>query len=170
MIDISESVAKNTVKFDRAISGEDLIAAVRAACGNAPERFHQEKTYDDGYRYVVGQTSHAPDENLLVTPDKTNAYIEPDKTYESAVVIRHDRPSRGSRTLARENVDRDIKAVLDFSERLEQAVRHGRDAGFDRSMDPIARVGGPRPVHAEDTAKDWGSSNGSRSQSRGYGY
>ncbi|MEV0288091.1 MULTISPECIES: hypothetical protein [unclassified Kribbella] len=184
MIDLSESVAMKTVKFDRPVTGQELIDAVRATCesenGRADEfgsrrggGFHEEKKYDDGYLYVVGRSSSTPYKNLLVTPDKDSAYIKPGETYASAVVVRHDHAAQGHQTLGRFSVDDEIDSVLEFSEQLAHTVRHGRHLGGEMARDPRGPGvddRGEQVVRAEDTAKTWGPRSAARTQGTGRGY
>ncbi|MEU4601755.1 hypothetical protein AB0F43_02130 [Kribbella sp. NPDC023972] len=180
MIDLTDSVAKHKVTFDRPITGQELIDAVRATCAQAPghadgyrtgnnSSFYEDKRYDDGYLHVVGRSSSLEYENLLVTPDKTSAYIDPKKTYQSAVVVRHDQPATGTRTTGRYSRDDEINSTIAFAERLEHTVRHGPSVDAERSRDPLAPAGSPRRVQAEDSAKTWGDARqgGGRSSTQG---
>ncbi|MFI7066960.1 hypothetical protein ACIBL3_38590 [Kribbella sp. NPDC050124] len=183
MIDLSESVAMKTVTFDRPITGKELIDAVRATCESGAGRaddygsrygggdgFYEDKKYDDGYLHVVGRSSSTPYQNLLVTPTKESAYINPEETYASAVVVRHDHTARGSQTLGRFGVDDEINSVIEFSERLAHTVEHGRHLGGELSRDPRGPAVDGRadqPVRAEDAAKTWGPRSAGRSQGTG---
>jgi hypothetical protein len=161
-IDISDSVAKKTVTFDRPITGKELIDAVRSTCAGAGgAKFYETKRYDDGWQHLVGQSSSTPYENLLVTPDRENAYIEPDKTYSEAVVLRHDAPSSGSRTLGRYGVEQEVQSVLDFADSLERSVKHGPEiaAGLSRGLPPRgAATVSSRDVKDPARSDAWGRS------------
>ncbi|RZT26716.1 hypothetical protein EV649_0463 [Kribbella sp. VKM Ac-2569] len=107
----------------------------------------------------MGQSSHAEYENLLVTPDRENAFIEPDKTYTEAVVLRHNGEHGGMRTLARFDVEDEVKAAVEFAETLQRTVQHGPDAGT--SISRALNAEGPE-VRA-DNGPEWG-----RRENRGY--
>lgn len=138
MVDISGSVAKKTVTFDQPMRGSDIIEAVRATAG---DKFFEQKKYDDGMLHLVGQSSSTPYQNLVVTPNKTDAYISPDQMYESAVVVRQD-VQGGTRTMARYDVDHEIDAVLKFSEGFAESARRIQNGGPERSRDPYAAAAG----------------------------
>jgi hypothetical protein len=159
MVDLSDSIARKTVHFGQSLSGRELIEAVKAACGDS---FHQEMRYDDGERYLIGQRSAYPYENLLVTPSKTSASIDPEETYDSAVVVRHDALSPGSMYSVRYDRGFEIRAVLDFAEKLPQFLPGGQQqVGPEVSRDPYAPAAGAtrrdaaaqaRPGHGTPTA------------------
>ncbi|HET6737295.1 MAG TPA: hypothetical protein VFH76_00120 [Kribbella sp.] len=136
MIDISQSVAMKTVEFGGPISGQDLIDAVEKACQQAGGSLYKEKILDEDIRYLVGRRGWNNADNLLVTPDKTTAAIDPGKTYERAVVVRHDQP------VARDwddesgpyTRDQEIDSVLGFQEKLAVAVREQQAARLEQGL------------------------------------
>lgn len=140
--DLRDSVAKQTVKFGRPITGRELVAAVQSTCQNGSGSFYESKKYDDGWLHAVGQKSRNPADNLLVTPDRETPYIVPDKTYSEAVVQRYDSPDRGAQTMARLYVEDEVSAVVDFAKSLKQTVERGAEAGTDRSREVDAREAG----------------------------
>lgn len=160
-IDISDSHVRQTVRFDRPIKGKDLIDAVRATCAANRSEFFETKRYDDGWLHAVGQTSRSDEQQLLVTPDRDNAFIEPDKTYEEAVVLRHDFPQAGMRSLARHDfdIDDEVREVTEFAQSLQRTVQRGPDAGT--SISRALNAEGPE-VRA-DNGPEWG-----RGENRGY--
>jgi len=156
-IDISDSNVRQTVRFDRPVKGKDLIEAVRATCAAKGSEFSETKRYDDGWLHAVGQRSHAAYENLLVTPDRENPFIEPDKTYSEAVVLRHDSANAGTRTLARFGIEDEVKAAVEFAETLQRTVQHGPEAGTS-----IARaLNAEGPEVRADSGPEWGRREGS---------
>ena len=168
VIDISDSVAKKTVQFGRSVKGSDLIEAVRAACTD-DKSFVQQHTYDDGVLYVVGQSSSYSDQNLLVTPTKTDAYIRSDEYYESAVVVSHDLGG-GTRYAVRSSGDAEIRAVLEFAERLPQHLPSGQQEDLGRSRDPYAPAAGAVASRPDTTrpATPWRNDITPTTQPRGY--
>ncbi|MET9313731.1 hypothetical protein ABZX12_18115 [Kribbella sp. NPDC003505] len=140
MIDISDSIAKKTVKFDRPLKGSEVIEAVRAACGD-DRSFVQQHRYDDGHLYAVGRSSSYEYDNVLVTPNKTDAYIRADETYDSAVVVSHDLGG-GQRYGVRGSDGAEIEAVLEFAGQLEQHLPSGRQEDLGRGRDPYAPAAG----------------------------
>jgi hypothetical protein len=151
VIDISESVAKKTVRFDRSVRGSELIEAVRAACTDESAQqsrgygdgtsFYEDRRYDDGDCYLIGQQSAQPHQNLLVTPNKTDVYIRPEEYYDSAVVVSHDLGG-GQRYAVRVSRDDEINAVVEFAGKLPQYVRAGQQQDAGRSRDPYAPAAG----------------------------
>ncbi|TDO60782.1 hypothetical protein EV651_10754 [Kribbella sp. VKM Ac-2571] len=158
-IDISGSNVRQTVRFDRPIKGKDLIDAVRATCAAKGSDFSETKRYDDGWLHAVGQSSHAEQQQLLVAPDRDNAFIKPDKTYTEAVVLRHNFPRAGTRTLARNDfdVEDEVREVIEFADALQRTVQHGPDAG--KAMSRGLDAGGPE-VRAGNSP-EWGRREGS---------
>ncbi|WP_350280788.1 hypothetical protein [Kribbella sp. HUAS MG21] len=150
MIDISDSIAKKTVKFGRPIKGSELIEAVRRACGDE-RSFVQEHRYDDGHLYAVGRSSGYEYENVLVTPTKNDAYLKPDEQYESAVVVSHDLGG-GQRFGSRAADGAEIDAVLEFADQLEQQVTSGRQEDLGRGRDPYAPAAGAVSRRADGAA------------------
>jgi hypothetical protein len=163
-IDISESNVRQTVRFDRPVKGKDLIEAVRATCAAKGSEFSETKRYDDGWLHAVGQSSPAEYENLLVTPDRENAFIEPDKTYAEAVVLRHDGGHAGMRTLARFGIEDEVQAAVEFAETLQRTVQHGPEAGT--AISRALNADGPE-VRA-DNGPEWGRREGSGYRAGGY--
>jgi hypothetical protein len=174
MVERDESRVKKTVHFDRPIKGSDLVEASRAACNEPPDpnvpgghRFHQDRTYNDGYRYRIGQTSSHPARNLLVTPNDTDDFFRPDQFYDSAVVSRHDHP--GTRFAVRVHLEQEIAAVEDFTERLSRHLPAGLQENAGRSRDPYAPAAGAVTSRPDTTVepgpqrKDSGPSTGPRS-------
>ncbi|MFF0340620.1 hypothetical protein [Kribbella sp. NPDC004875] len=152
-MDISDSPVKQTITFDRPILGSQLIDAVKATCEANGSEFSETKKYDDGWLHMVGRTSYDSAENLLVTPDRENAYIEPGKTYTEAVVLRHDGESRGTRSLARTSIETEVAKTLEFAEALQRTVQHGPQATAGLSRDQATR--GADAAVSTDRAQGW---------------
>jgi len=166
MIDISDSVAKKTVKFGRSVTGNELIEAVRATCPD-DKSFVKQHSYDEGDLYVVGQSSSYGDRNLLVTPTKTDPYIRSDGSYDSAVVVSHD--LGGARYSVRSDSEPEIKAVLDFAEKLPQHLPSRRQEDLGRARDPYAPAAGAVAGRTDaTTASPWRSDAAPSAQPRSY--
>jgi hypothetical protein len=169
-LDITDSVAKKTVKFDREITGSELIAAVKATCAARGKDFHEDKRYDDGWLHVVGQAGRSSKDGLLVTADKENPYIEPDKSYSSAVVLRHGSASQGTRTMERVTVEDEVQSVLDFAEDLDRTVRFGPEANAGLSRGPArgAESGTARTTLDDGARGGWGQGHSGGSYGQGF--
>lgn len=172
MIDINGSIAKKTVPFDRPVTGAELMLAVQAAVQSKGGSYYEEKIYDDGVAYVVGRTGWNG-EHVLVTPDKTSALIDPDRTYDSAVVVRHDHPIASHQYSEGMPATRDheIAAVVSFSDHLATAVREqqqqtGVDAGRDPNA-PAAQAARGNPTRAAAAAA---AQRAGHDQGTGYSY
>lgn len=152
-IDISESNVRQTVRFGRTVLGQDLIDAVRATCAAEGSSFSETKRYDDGWLHAVGRSSHSEYENVLVTPDRENPYIDPKKSYTEAVVLRHG-VGGGTRTLARFSVEREVEATVKFAQDLQRTVEYGPAAG------QATERGRDADVQAQ-SGPDWGRREGS---------
>ncbi|TCC05476.1 hypothetical protein [Kribbella soli] len=157
-MDLSDSPARKTVEFGRAITGQELIDAVEKTCEQAGGALYKEKILDEDIMYLVGRQGWNDADNLLVTPDRTTAPIAPEKTYTSAVVVRHDQPVAGreydeSGPYTR---DQEIQSVVTFSEKLAQAVRQQQEPGLEKGLNPNALtvVSRPAPGSAAEAA-DW---------------
>ncbi|WP_328998782.1 hypothetical protein OHA18_30570 [Kribbella sp. NBC_00709] len=156
LIDLSDSPARKTVEFGRAITGQELIDAVEKACEQTRGAVFKEQILDEDIVYLVGRQGWNDADNLLVTPDKTTAYIDPEATYESAVVVRHDRPVAG-RTYDESGPytrDQEIQSVRAFSEKLTQAVRPEQDPALAKGLNPNALTAVSRPAQGADAAAD----------------
>ncbi|GAA1552286.1 hypothetical protein GCM10009804_06600 [Kribbella hippodromi] len=145
-----------TVEFGRAITGQELIDAVRKACEQTQTSVYHEKILNEDIMYLVGRQGWSDADNLLVTPDKTTAAIELGETYTSAVVVRHDRPVAGrmyneSRPYSR---DDEIASVLAFSEQLTRVVGQQQEPALEKGLDPNALTGVPRPAQAPAASAD----------------
>lgn len=171
MIDVNGSIAKKTVPFDRPLTGADLMLAVQAAVRAKGGRYYEEKVYDDGVAYVVGRTGWNG-EHVLVTPDKTSALIDPERTYDSAVVVRHDRPVEGNQYSEGMPATREqeIESVISFSDHLATAVREQQQSGLEGGRDPnapAAQAARGNPTRAAAAAAQRESGRG---QGSGYSY
>jgi hypothetical protein len=147
MVDISDAQITTTVSFGRPVTGNELMQAVQATAGDG---YFAERS--DGGSYLVGQTSGYPYQCLLVTPNETDALVDPGKSYDSAAVIRHDAAERRSTYLVGYSTDREIDTVRRFAEQLRQHLGgNERAGGVDASRDPYApawgavseKLGGP---------------------------
>lgn len=157
------------MEFGRAITGQELIDAVEKACEQSHGGgLYKEKILDEDIMYLVGRRGWNDADNLLVTPDKTTAPIEPEKTYTSAVVVRHDQPVAGreydeSGPYTR---DQEIQSVVAFSERLAQTVRQQQEPALEKGLNPTAltAVSRPAPGSAAEAAdrhrRDVGAAQG----------
>ncbi|MFF0340619.1 hypothetical protein [Kribbella sp. NPDC004875] len=148
MVDLSDSPAMKTVEFGRAITGRQLVDAVEKACEQAGGGAYKEKVLNEDVMYLVGRRGWNDCDNLLVTPDKTTATIDPAASYTSAVVVRHDQPVKGrmydeSGPYTR---DQEIRSVVDFSEHLAQAVAQQPEPALQKGLAPNALTGVTRPV------------------------
>lgn len=173
MVDLSDSVARQTVTFDRPITGQQLVDAVEQACEATNSSLFREQILDEDIMYLVGRRGSWSDaENLLVTPNKTAAAIELDATYESAVVVRHDRPVAGrmydeSGPYTREQ---EIQSVRTFAGKLAQAVRRRQEPGLEKGLNPAGpTMVASTPTHGADAAADWRRRDGSPARSRADG-
>lgn len=154
-IDISGATVKQTVTFDRPIRGEQLIDAVRRTCEANRSKFSETKEYDDGWRHAVGQSSSAPYENLLVTPNRTDAFIEPNTLYNEAVVVRHD-DGYGTRTMARYTIEDEVDSAVQFAQSLQRTVNHGPGTSAGVSRAPQTRAEeADTSLAAGDAARSW---------------
>ena len=162
-MDISQSQVKQTVRFERPIKGTQLIDAVKATCEANGKEFSETKKYDDGWLHAVGQRSSYPSENLLVTPDRGNAFIEPDKMYTEAVVLRHDGAARGIRSAVRSSIEAEVDAVVGFAGSLQRTVQHGPEAAADLARGPVSRGAetGTARLAETDTPRGWDPPPGS---------
>jgi hypothetical protein len=155
-IDISGSIVKQSVKFDRPIRGRQLIEAVKQTCEAKGSKFSETKEYDDGWRHAVGQSSSTPYENVLVTPNRTDAFIEPDALYSEAVVLRHDSAAGGTRTLARYTVENEVDSVVQFAESLQRTVNHGPGTAVGVTRSPQTRAEeADTSLAPGDAARSW---------------
>jgi hypothetical protein len=159
-IDISGATVKQTVRFDRPIRGDQLIDAVRRTCEANRSKFSETKEYDDGWRHAVGQSSSAPYENLLVAPNRTDAFIEPNAQYTEAVVLRHD-GGYGSRTMARFTIEDEVESAVRFAESLQRTVNHGPGTSAGMTRAPQTRgEEADTSLNAGDPARSWDPPSG----------
>jgi hypothetical protein len=157
LIDLSDSPARKTVEFGRAITGQELIDAVEQACEQTHSGgLYREQILDEDIAYVVGRQGWNDAHNLLVTPNKTTASIELDQTYESAVVIRHDQPlarreynESGPYTRADE-----IQSVRTFAEKLAQVVRQQHGPELAKGLNPNPLTAASRPAQDAHATAD----------------
>lgn len=154
MIDISGSVAKHTVTFDRDLTGAQLIAAVQATCERSGEKYHEEKEYDDGWRVTVGRASAQLERSLVVGADKATPFLDPDTTYGSAVIAYYELPD-GSRLRPQNySIENVVDSIKQFGQDLREVAEADREPGLDRSRDPIAPAAGAVASRPAETAAE----------------
>lgn len=135
MVDLSNSIAKKTVHFGRSLRGQELIDAVGAQWRplTSGDVVRRRRALPDSQR------SAYPYENLLVTPSKTSAFVDPEETYDSAVIARHDALSPGEGFSAGYSQRSEVQAVLDSAGKLPRFLPGGRaGTGWPRGL--------PRPT------------------------
>ncbi|TWD82936.1 hypothetical protein FB561_4086 [Kribbella amoyensis] len=165
VIDLSDSVAMHTVKFGRPVKGSDLIDAVSATCEHEFE-FVKQHSYNDGHRYVVGRKSVNQAENLVVTPTKTDPYIYPDESYDSAVVVSH---GLGGSRYEKHSPEEKIGQVLKFADGLQQQFPAGQQQEqAERSRDPYAPAAGAVASQPAASSPAAWRGVGSKTEPRGY--
>ncbi|MGZ0146706.1 hypothetical protein ACXJJ3_06515 [Kribbella sp. WER1] len=90
--DIAPRAAKLTVKFGRHVTGTQVIAAVKALAEESGDEYHEDKGFDDGWRYGVGRKSPHPERPAVVIADRDTPYLEPGTSYTQVVIVSHDLP------------------------------------------------------------------------------
>ncbi|MGW6198668.1 hypothetical protein ACWF0M_21145 [Kribbella sp. NPDC055110] len=167
---------QQTVHFGRSISGSEVVRAVRDAC-NAREQgqhvpggqdFFSDRPVRLGDPGRIGQTSTDPARNVMVKPAEGLDEFQPESSYDSAVVVRHDFP--GTRWAVHVTPEKEIAAVADFAERLSRHLPAERPADAGPAYDPAY----PSPTGAVTNRPD-GQTAGSAwrkdspgTESRGY--
>ncbi|MGW7685737.1 hypothetical protein ACWGID_33650 [Kribbella sp. NPDC054772] len=123
-LDVTDT--RQAIKFDRPITGRELMASVKAC--SVPDRLNHSQYYEaagpDGSGFVVGQSSGHPDHTLVVVPTSGEGYIDPERTYAGVLVANHHLVVPGQHRLAvPASVDGQSRAVGEFADRLDRSVR-----------------------------------------------
>ncbi|MGC4944161.1 hypothetical protein [Kribbella sp. DT2] len=158
---LANSDAKQTVEFDRPVTGREVVAAMKERCGS---KYTQDESWDDRPLIAPGYRSrHNPWQNVYVTPDRETVHFDLDQRYEKVVVQRYEEEfgfSPGGPEATGEDL-RDL--VVDFGESLkdtidrlaeaagaeqargvaERGVEAGSQPGAEQSAQPVGGGGGP---------------------------
>lgn len=116
LIDLSDSPARKTVEFGRAITGQGTT-------------FFETKVTAPGTDEespVLGQHSTTPTKNLFVTPGTSTPSFDRDATYSSLAVVAHERANWGQVVHAvHSSLSQRGKDASDLAERLYRAFDRG---------------------------------------------
>lgn len=122
----NETIAAVTVYFRQAIAGLNVMALVQLVVDDHSEirggaSYKELHRYFDGDRYVIGQVSRTPYNNIKVVESLKNPFICTDRAYGSLVVLNTNWPEPVS--YMRYGDDIVIDAVKEFAEDLNKAAR-----------------------------------------------